>query len=118
MTDNQILPPIGLGMLDNLPPAQNGAQAAQPPGQYPSGGSTESAAPAGTAAPSAPDWVEQQRQRNPHLTPEVAHSEAEADRLKALAVVAVEGTKHLELQLDVEKIKLEQEKVKATRGAG
>ena len=114
MTDNQTLPPIGSGMLDNL---QQAPQAAQHPSQGGNDGNTPNAAPAGATGP-APDWLEQQRQRNPHLTPEVAHSEAEADRLKALAVVAVEGTKHLELQLDVEKIKLEQEKVKATRGAG
>lgn len=44
------LPPIGSGGSDNLQAAQTGPQAAQHPSQYPSGGSTTNAAPAGTAA--------------------------------------------------------------------
>lgn len=38
---------------DGMPPAQNGPQAAQHPGQYPSGGSTLNAAPAAAQPPTA-----------------------------------------------------------------
>lgn len=53
MTDNQTLPPIGSGMLDNLPGAQNGPQHAQHPSQYPNGGNPAISAPAPAQRPTA-----------------------------------------------------------------
>lgn len=115
MTDNQTLPPIGSGMLDNLQGAQNGPQAAQHPSQYPSGGSTPNAAPAGATGP-APDWLEQQRQRNPHITPELAMAQAEAERVKGLAEFARETNSAEEKKLKQEEVKLKRDMLKKGLG--
>lgn len=104
----------GSGGSDNLPPAQNGPQAAQYPSQYPSGGSTPNAAPAGTVAP---DWVQQAAERNSHITPEVAQEQAKAETAKTLLEFQREANRQDELKLEQEKEKTKREEIKQGKQA-
>ena len=98
---------------DEMPRPQSGAGATQPAGQYPSGGQHAQTAPAPAQPPA---WLQQAAERNPHLTPEVAHAQAEAERVKGLADFARESTKAEETRLKQEEVKLKREMLKKGLG--
>ncbi len=77
----------GKRIADTLLAARNGAQARQQPSQYPSGDQHANVAPA-AAQPPAPPWFAAAQRRNPHLTPEVAKAEADAEQMRAMADAA------------------------------
>ena len=99
-------------LQDETRAPQNGTGAPPYPSQYPSGG-TPNAAPAGAAAPA---WLQQAAERNPHLPPEVAHAQAEAERVKGLADFARESNKVEETKLKQEEVKLKRDMLKKGLG--
>lgn len=110
-------PSIGQGSSgdsENLQAAQPPLQPQQAPSQYPSGGNGANAAPAPTHVPA---WVQHVAERAPHLTPEVARAEAQAEHMKALAEAQREATRQEELKLEQEKEKTKREEVKQGKPA-
>jgi predicted ATP-dependent serine protease len=104
-------PSIGQGVSggsENLPAAQNGEQAAQPPSQYPSGDHAAKAAP---APAHAPPWLETLRQSQP-LPPEAVQAQAETARANAVLEIQREATKQKELDVQIEEKRVEREKVR------
>lgn len=92
---------------------QNAAGATLPPGQ---GGSTSSEPISAPAPAQPPAWLQQAAERNPHLTPEVAHAQAEAERVKGLADFARESNKVEETKLKQEEVKLKRDMLKKGLG--
>ncbi|HGE7345152.1 TPA: AAA family ATPase [Pseudomonas aeruginosa] len=101
------------GGSENLQGAQPPLQQAEHPSQYPNGGNLAISAPAPAQPPA---WLQQAAERNPHLTPEVAHAQAEAERVKGLADFARESTKAEETRLKQEEVKLKREMLKKGLG--
>ncbi|TEC51160.1 AAA family ATPase [Pseudomonas aeruginosa] len=97
------------GGSENLQGAQPPLQQAQHPSQYPNGGNLAISAPAPAQPPA---WLQQAAERNPHLTPDVAKAEAQAEHMKALAEVQREATKQKELEVQIEEKRVEREKVR------
>ncbi|MDH0549604.1 MULTISPECIES: AAA family ATPase [Stenotrophomonas] len=108
-------PSIGQGVSggsENLPAAQNGAQAAQHPSQYPSGGNAANAAPAPAQSPA---WVREREQSQP-LTPEAVQAQAETARANAVLEIQREATKAEETRLEQEKVRLKRDLLKKGLG--
>lgn len=98
---------------DEMPRLQNGAGATLSAGQGGNGGDAANAAPAAAAGPA---WLQQAAERNPHLTPEVAHAQAEAERVKGLAEFARESNRVEETKLKQEEVKLKRDLLKKGLG--
>lgn len=98
---------------DEMPGLQNGAGEVPPPSQESSTGEGPIAAPAAAALPA---WLRQAAERNPHLTPEVARAQAEAERVKGLADFARESNKVEETKLKQEEVKLKRDMLKKGLG--
>lgn len=101
------------GGSENLQGAQPPLQQAQHPSQYPNGGNLAISAPAPAQPPA---WLQQAAERNPHLTPEVAHAQAEAERVKGLADLARESNKVEETKLKQEEVRLKRDMLKKGPG--
>lgn len=65
-----------------------------------------------------PAWMIEAKNRRPHITPEVAKAEAEANTMKSLAEAQRESTKQKELEVQIEDKKLQRDMLKKGLGVG